>query len=199
MRNLRTALLAGAAAAVALSATPASALNIVLHADSTFANQPNGAAALYAFTKAANFWNQTLTNNVTLNFNVSYAALAPNVIGSTGSNRVDTATTAVYAGLAANAQTNLDHAAGANLVQLTSAGGISYRMPDSVTGVAGTGNGLGLETATRGSVFDSDNTYNNVVMYANTSNLKALGIQVDSPNTADASITFSSNFAFDFD
>lgn len=204
MRLVRTALLTGAAAVACVASAPASALNIVLHADSTFANQPNGAAALYAFQKAANFWNQTLNNNVTLNFNVSYAALAPNVIGSTGSNRVDTASTAVYAGLVANAQTNLDKVAVANLVPLTAAGGLSYRMPDSVTGVAGTGNGLGLETSTRGSVFDSDDTYNNRVMYTNTTENKILGLNYNVADSAfgndvDARITFSSNFAFDFD
>src|SRR6478735_10108701 len=118
MRFVRTALLTGAAIFSSAS-TPASALNIVLNPDSTFANQPNGAAALYAFEKAANFWNKTLTNDATLRFNVSYAALAPNVIGSTGSRRTDVLTSTVYAGLASNAKTNLDTVAVANLVPLT--------------------------------------------------------------------------------
>lgn len=204
MRFVRTALLTGAAAVACASATPASALNIVLNPDSSFASQPNGAAALYAFQKAANFWNTFLTNDATLRFNVSYAPLASGVIGSTGSNRVDTAAAQVYAGLAANAKTSLDQIAVANLVPLTAKGGVSYRMPDSVTGVAGTGNGLGLETSTRGSVFDNDDTYNNLVMYTNTAENKVLGLNFNVADTAfgnnvDARITFSSNFAFDFD
>lgn len=203
MGMLRTALCAGVAFA-AFASTPASALNIILNADSSFTNQPNGAAALLAFQKAANYWNQTLTNNTTLTFDVHYNPLGAGILGSTGSNRVDTAATQVYAGLANNAQTNLDAVAVANLTPLSAQGGVNYRMPDSVTGPAGAGQGLGLETTTRGSVFDNDNTYNNRVMYTNTAENKILGINYDPANTSfgnnvDADITFSSNFAFDFD
>lgn len=182
--------------------TPASALNIILNPDATFTNQPNGQAALLAFRKAANFWNKFLTNDATLLFNVSYAPLATNVIGSTGSNQVYTSVSGVYSALATHKGGALDDIAVANLRPLSAAGGLAYRMPDSVTGVAGTGQGLGLETVTRGSVLDNDDTDNNTLLYANTANLKALGVgfnvaDTDFGTNADASITFSSNFAFD--
>lgn len=197
------------ATGMAMWAMPASALNIVLNPDSSFTTQTNGAAAFAAFQTAANYWNRTLTNNVTLNFNVSYSALGAGILGSTGSNGIDTLTSGVYAGLAASQSKlagtgNLDAIAVANLRPLSAAGGLGYRMPDSKTGVAGTGTGLGLETVSRGSVYDNDDSYNNRYMSVNTANAKVLGINFDTKDTyfgttADASITFSSNFAFDFD
>lgn len=204
-KKLNGVLLAATAVSSLFAATPASALNIVLRADSSFTSSPNGAAALYAFQKAANFWNQTLTNNVTLNFNVSFANLGnPNVIGQTGSNALTLSTKSVYAGLASSSATALDSIAVANLRPLSAAGGVAYRMPDSVTGTAGAGNGLGLETVSRGSVYDNDDTYNNRFMAVNTANARALGLNFGAADTyngdnADADITFNSIFAFDFD
>ena len=202
-------LLAASALAVVISSTPASALNIVLRPDATFTGA-NGAAALNAFQKAANYWNQTLTNNATINIAVSFANLGnPNVIGQAGSNGITLSTASVYAalatqGAAANGGTALDAIAVANLRPLSAAGGVGYRMPDSVTGVAGTGTGLGLETVTRGSVYDNDDTYNNRFMSVNTANARALGIAFNDANTfngdfIDANITFNSVFAFDYD
>ena len=206
MNRVRTLMLASAMGAVAF-ATPASALNIVLKPDSTFSNSPNGAAALLGFQKAANYWNTVLTNNVTININVSFAALGTGILGSTGSSYDDVKVSQVYAALANNAKvanggTALDQIAVANLRPLTAAGGLGYRMPDSITGVAGTGTGLGLETVARGSVYDNDDSYNNLYMYTNTASLKVLGLagatNQATANSVDASITFSSNFAFDF-
>lgn len=198
----KLALCATAATGAIAIASPASALNIVLHADTSFANQPNGAAALQAFQVAAGYWNTTLTNNTTLNFNVSYAALGANIIGSTGSSRADVAVSDVYSALAHNSATALDSVAVANLHPLTAAGGLGYRRPGPVTPTApGSSNGLGLNTAA-GSIYDNDDTFDNTALYGNTANLKALGFTHDiygnALATTDASITFSSNFAFDF-
>lgn len=202
MRLLRSML--AATALTVCAATPASALNIILNADASFRTQPNGAAALFAFQKAANYWNQTLTNNTTLYFDVSYAPLASGVLGSTGSNAVYSSATDVYAGLrrsaqAANGGGALDQVAVANLRPLTAAGGVNYRMPapnDPVTG-------FGVNT-TPGSVFDNNNSANNLFLYSNTASNKVLGVNFTAADTdfgsaVDARITFSSNFAFDFD
>jgi hypothetical protein len=198
--SVRSALLA---AAVAAAPMPAHALNIVLNPDSSFSTQPNGAAALYAFQKAANYWNTVLTNNTTLVFDVSYAQLATNIIGSTGSNGIDVTTRSVYQGLATNAATALDAVTVPNLHPLTAAGGVGYRQPAPNTLFPGsTTNGLGLNT-TPGSVYDNDDTVNNTIIAANTANAKVLGIAFNAADTyngngSDASITFSSAFNFDF-
>lgn len=188
-----------AALAMMMSAVPASAVTIVLNPDNTFATAPNGAAALRDFQAAADFWNTSLSNNATINLNISFAALGAGIIGSTGSTRIDVSASDVYAALRSKGTSALDAAAVANLRPLSTAGGIGYRMPaSSIPNPGDPQNGLGLNT-TAGSIYDNDDTYNNQYLYANTANLKALGIGVINPEAADGKITFSSNFAFDFD
>jgi hypothetical protein len=80
-------------------------------------------------------------------------------------------------------------------------GGVSvvtpgYTHPDGVGNPFGTGNPYGIDNSTN--VYDHDGTFNNVAIGVTTANAKALGYAVD-PSTIDGSITFSSDFAFDFD
>lgn len=202
--RFKSALLAATAAATALTAVPANAVNIFLNADASFTSQPGGAQALFAFQKAANYWNQILTGDTRMTFNVSYAPLAAGVLAQAGSNSVVQSTRGVYDGLAGNAATALDATAVANLVPLSAAGGLGYRLPAPQTPFTpGSTNGLGLNT-TLGSIFDNDDTGNNRFMDVNTANARELGLRFDAAETSfgddsDADITFSSNFAFDFD
>jgi len=198
MKTLKNALLVvSAVSGIGLASTPAAAVNIILRPDSTFSNSPNGAAALFAFQKAANYWNQTLSGASgmqNININVSFASLAPNILGSTRSYAYDVSAASVYQSLAANAGGALDASAVNSLVPLTAAGGIGYRRAPGLDGTL-TGGGLNITT---GSVFDNNDSYNNRYLYANGANLKALGYDVGN-SAIDANITFSSNFAFDFD
>lgn len=198
MKTLKNALLvASALTGIAVAGTPAEAINIVLHPDATFTSASNGAEALYAFRKAANYWNQTLSgaNNMqTININISFASLAdPNVIGQAASTRYDVRASSVYSRLAANSATALDASAVASLVPLTANGGVGYRRAPALDGSL-TGEGLNITT---GSVFDNNDSYNNRYLYANGANLKALGYNIGQ-SAVDAQITFNSNFAFDF-
>ena len=207
MRFKKQGLIAAVALAASGASTPASALSIVLRTDNSFTSAPNGAAALFAFQKAANYWNQTITTNATLTFDVHFNALRAGVLGSTLSNTVDTSVASVYRQLAATGNSALDASTVASLRPLSAAGGLAYRTP----GVDANGN---LTTTLAGSVLDNNDTYNNRVMNANTSVDKGLGIGFNSDNSlfgflndngysyrrdADADITFSSTFAFDFD
>ncbi len=196
--------LAVTAAALALTnAAPASALNIILRdSQGSFAAQgARGQAALLAFQKAANFWNRTLTNNATINIDISFAALRPGVLGSTGSSSTVINVADVYAGLRNTGTTALDAIANANLSPLDANGGLRFRTNAAIAGTTGGADG----NVTK---FDGDGSNNNVFLDANTANLSALGIAIDESNTnrcstrvanADACISFSSNFAFDFD
>lgn len=191
----RTRLLHAIAAAAAIScAAPASALNIVL-VDSTnsFGTSPNGAAALLAFQKAANYWNKTLTNDVTLRFNISFDALPANVLGSTGSFTSTVAVTDVYAGLAATGTTALDAIAVANLSKLNADGGLTIRT-NNYYDVA---NKIGLQDAT---VTRTGDATINRYLDVNQSVVKALGLtsKTGPMNAYDAQIQFSSQFAFDY-
>lgn len=198
MKTLKNALLvASAMSGIAVASTPAQAVNIILRPDSSFSSSPNGAAALFAFQKAANYWNQTLSGAggmQNININVSFASLGANILGSTRSYAYDVSAASVYQSLAANAGGAHDASAVASLVPLTAAGGIGYRRAPALDGTL-TGGGLNITT---GSVFDNNDSYNNLYLYANGANLKALGYDVGN-SAIDASITFSSNFAFDFD
>ena len=194
-------------ASVAISSfvvsTPASALNIILRdSQGSFAAQgARGQSALLAFQKAANFWNRTLTNNATINIDISFAALRPGVLGSTGSSSTVVNVTDVYAGLRSTGTTALDAIATANLSPLDANGGLRFRTNAPIAGTLGGADG----NVTK---FDGDGSANNIFLDANTANLSALGIAIDEANTnrcstrvanADACISFSSNFAFDFD
>ena len=192
-----------AAAAAAVCMAPASAANIVLwDTTNSFGKAPNGAAALFAFQKAANYWNQTLTNDVTINIQISFDSLAAGVLGSTLSYKQDVLISDTYAALKANAAqagaSQLDKIAAANLTPLNANGSLAMRV-NQYKDVA---NKWGYDT-NAGSVLNSRDGYLNQVLYANQSVVKALGLTgVAGPkgnNQFDAKMSFSSNFAFDFD
>jgi len=198
MKTLKNLLLvASAISGITIASTPADAITIVLRPDSTFTTAQNGAAALYAFQKAANYFNKTLNGVAgaqTININVSFAALRAGVIGQAGSTRYDVSTASLYQALAANAAGALDASAVNSLVPLTAAGGVGFRRAPAADGTL-TGTGLDIATS---SVFDNNDSYNNRYLYANGANLKALGYDIGN-SAVDAAITFSSEFAFDFD
>jgi hypothetical protein len=210
--KLKVVLSGAAAIGMTASSVPAQALAIVLNPDSGFATASNGAAALYGFQKAANYWNNVITTDVSLRFDIHFGDLGPNVLGGTYSNTYDTLASKTYAQMAVKSQSALDALAVGNLTPLTAEGGVAYRGP-------GTG-ATGLLSAASSSVLDNNDTYNNKYINANTAVDKALGIAVDYGSSlfrfindayvndptfeplnilADGDITFSSSFAFDFD
>ncbi|MCV2360717.1 NF038122 family metalloprotease [Paucibacter sp. TC2R-5] len=185
-----------AAAAAAACVLPAGAANIVLiDSSNSFSSSPNGAAALFAFQKAANYWNQTLTNNVTVNIEIGFKALNPGVLGQAGSESRVVSTADVYAGLAATGTTALDAIAVANLSKLNAGGGVSMRT-NQFYDVA---NKIGV--ADNITTLRSGNLNINNYLDVNQSVIKALGLtsKVAPLSKYDASITFSNQFAFDFD
>lgn len=191
----RTRLLHALAAAAAIScAAPAVALDIVLvDPTNSFGTSPNGAEALLAFQKAANYWNKTLTNNVTVKIEIGFNALEDGVLGSTRSYSSIVAVSDVYQGLAHTGTTALDAIAIANLSKLNAGGGLTIRT-NNYYDVA---NKIGLQDAT---VTRTGNAYINNYLDVNQSVIKALGLtnQVAPLNKYDASIQFSSQFAFDY-
>jgi len=191
----RTRLLHALATAAALvCAAPASALDIILvDPTNSFGTSPNGADALLAFQKAANYWNKTLTNNVTLRFEIGFNALPTGVLGSTSSYSNIVAVSDVYAGLAATGTTALDAIAVANLSKLNAGGGLTIRT-NNYLDVA---NKIGIQDAT--TTRTGNATINNY-LDVNQSVVKALGLtSVAGPmRSYDARIQFSSTFGFDY-
>ena len=183
-----------AAAVTAAFAVPAFAANIILvDENNSFGTSPDGAAALYAFQKAANYWNQTLANNVTIRINIGFDNLGTGILGSTSSNQSDVKVSSVYSALASTGTSALDSIAVANLSKLDAQGNLSMR----VSNYADTVNQTGINTAS--SRLSTGSSVMNQYLSANTSVLKALNLSTNQPaNTYDASIHFSKNFAFDY-
>jgi PEP-CTERM motif len=190
-----------ATAAVLGVATPAHALNIIL-TDTTgsfAAAGAKGQAALLAFRKAANFWNQTITSTATINIEIGFANLGANVLGSTGSSSTGANVTDVYSRLRAVGNSSLDATATANLFPLNSNGSLKF-----TTNAARFTSGAGALTNT--TFVDNNNSTNNRVLDVNTANAKVLGLAIDNTNrcsttlaSADGCINFSNTFNFDFD
>lgn len=168
--------------AVAASATAlapsAHALSFVF---TDVGSTPMTAVQLAAFQAAGNYWSSKLNDNVTIYMNIAFSSLGSGILGSTGSNF----TTVTYA----NFKTNL-------IADATSA--------NDALAVANLQAGPALSFfATQGDLsvrFDNDGSVNNTLLGITTANAKAVGLNPGTSATnPDANITFSTNFAFDFD
>lgn len=182
-------LAAAAAVALSLGATSsANAANIVLN---NVGGVTPGSDAAIGFSKAAAFWSHMLTNNVTINLNVGYGPLGAGILGSTSSPRVGVFTEDVEALLAANANKSaLDVQAVANMPTLDANGALSV-----ITSGYKNAAKQGVDTTTK--LLDADGSANNYGLALTRANAKALGFT--GLTGADATITFSSSFSFDFD
>jgi hypothetical protein len=146
-----------------------------------------GSPAEQGFQIAAGYWGSLFTNNATINLGVKFAPLATGIIGSTGSTRMDytvanweTAINATKSGSALDQSIVLPTLNGGGISGLTVGVGAGGNNDTSVSALLN-----GTQTASK-------------VLYANSSVVKALGGTVSDPTALDGSITFSSNFAFDF-
>ncbi len=180
----------GTATGLTMGAAPAAALTFDLV---DYNGSVRGTPAEIGFRIATDYWSSVLTNDVTVRLEIGYNALAPNVIGSTGSTRYGASTAAIYQQLAVTGDSRLDAIAANNMMPLTFAGGLQGITSGYVDAV----NKIGIDTTMR--VFDADDSANNLVMGVNGATLKALGFTGFDPLRRDAQVNFSSNFAFDFD
>lgn len=196
--ELRRALLGTALATAAIigAASPAHAVNIVFADDGTVA----GSAAEFGFNVAARYWESVLTNDVTVNLNISFASFGdPNIIGGASSRLFLMNIQDYQSALSASGTTALD---ATKVLAPLSAGGVglggaSTGAVDVITpGYVDPVNKLGIDNSKQ--VFDNDKSFNNSVVAVNSSVIKAIGL-TGLPAGADGDIQFSSDFAFDFD
>jgi len=194
----------------ALSAVP---LLVLLSSTAAFAVEPSvkivlintggveaGTDAFYGFKTAAKFWEQHLTaaQPTTITFAVGFSRLPPDVLGSTGSNYTTRSVQSVEGRIVSSGRTALDAQVAGNLPGLTpgqyGVGALDVYTP-GYTGIDPVNGPYGIDNATR--VYDTDGSINNSYIALTTANAKALGYGI-APGTVDASISFSSEFAFDF-
>ncbi len=177
------------AAMITLAAVPANAvvINLIDQGGVT------GSKAQQGFQIAAAYWGSILTNNATINLGVSFASLGNGIIGSTGSTRAD------YSVAKWESQINATKSGSAIdqsivLPTLTN-GGASF-----ITNGTTTINGVTNDDTTK-LAYDNGATTSSKTLYLNTANIKAIGGTATGVNSKsiDGNVTFSSNFAFDFD
>jgi len=183
--KMRSVLLASATAVALSAAAPASALTIVLND----IGGVTGSAAASGFAAAAKYWESVISNDVTLTFNVGFSDLGPNVLGGTSSTLATFVPIADYYDLlAATGNSAIDAAAVANLSPLDGAGGVDVIVPGYFSGTEG------IDPTT--SRLAPDDAISQTLALS-TANVKALIGDVDF-GVEDATIEFSSTFAFDF-
>lgn len=149
-----------------------------------------GSPAALGFKIAASYWESVLTNNVTLHFDVGFAHLGPGILGGTNANLyTNVGIGSYYGALAANATSPLDATVLSHLAPLSANGSVAaivpaYAKPATLDGVAG----AGTRVTPDGKAISS-------TLAISTANAQALGAAAAS---VDATIQFSSDFAFDF-
>jgi hypothetical protein len=194
-------------------ATPASAANIILRdTNGTFAAAgARGQAALFAFQKAANFWNTTLTNNITVNLEINFGSLPNGGLGFTATSGAVIVVEDVYNALRATGTTALDRIAVANLSPLNADGTFNFRT-NAPLDPSVNGGFVGGGADPNRTFLDNNASSNNFFLDVNSANLKAIGIDqfgTFGPATAnrcsqafflaDSCITINSDIDYDFD
>ncbi len=180
-----------AVAAVALTAPAQAKLKINLIDDGTVA----GTKAQEGFRIAAAYWENVLTSDAIVNFKVGFDHLGSDILGQTGSSLSTYVPIGAYQNaLAHTGNSALDAVAVANLSSLSANGSVNVTVPDYLNALTLSG------VATSGSRIAPDGQAISNTMAISTANLKAL---VGTGNAAlnatiDGEITFSSDFAFDF-
>ena len=189
--RMKALLVCGAAAAAMVSsqAIAGPTINLI---DNGFAGTPAQQAQFRAgFQIAAYYWSSILTNNVTINLGVGTASLGSGIIGSTGSTRADYSV--------ANWETRV------NATKSGSAIDSSIVLPTLTNGGASfITNGVNAATSNDDLTklrYDNAATTSSKMLYLNSSVIKAIGGSASGVNSAsiDGNVTFSTNFAFDFD
>ena len=172
---------------VLLSAN-ASATSINLNYDPAEFSDAKGQQALEGFEQAANYWRWMFSDQITVNLDISFAELDPNVIGSTGSTNALFYYQDVANAMIGDATSAADGMAVSSLTCEDQGAGVCARSF--------------LDTEASGTVLDNDGSVDNFALALTQANAKALGFTsgvTGAFEASDANITFSSNFAFDFD
>ncbi len=138
------------------------------------------------FTTAGNIWAGYFRDDMTLNVNIDYPSMGYNILGSTNIETLGYYYADVRTALQFDRTSADDFLAASNL---PAGPNLSFLTNDASTGVL---------------VVDANDTANNAVLDVPRANAKALGFTYEgiiTPNDAalDASISFSSDFDWDFD
>lgn len=140
------------------------------------------------FQAAADFWSTKFSDNITVNLDIGFTTLGAGILGSAGSENEVYSYSQFRAAIASDITSADDATFSAGLP-----GGSSFN--PYINRTFNNPNGSGSATG----YLDNDGDANNTQVRINRATAKALGLLSGVTALADASITFSSLFSFDFD
>lgn len=143
--------------------------------------------AVAAFQQAADRWSAILDNPITVNINIAFSPLSGQTLGSTNTIKQLSTYTAFQTALASHATSADDARAVASLPAGASFGMLINRTYENP-------NGIGSAIP----YLDNNESINNSYIRMTTANAKVLGLRAANDSRTDASITFSSSYAWDF-
>jgi len=157
----------------------------------TPAQQQLAANVVAGFIAAGDLWRTYFTDAITINVTIDFQSLGAGILGQAGSETdeldwYDAGASPVRTALINDATSAADAMMIANL-QTVNSGGLDMMTIDTAN------------SPTYPRVRDHDGSGNNVALDVTRANLKALGLIAGNDPAEDASITFSSNFTWDFD
>jgi hypothetical protein len=193
-RSLERAFMVAAAFLPVFVSFPARALSFNLTCRNAFEATVNcsdpsafNQTAFNGFLGAAQRWSNLFADPITVNLSIGFNPLGPNILGQASSTTQLTSYGQLRSALN-NDKTSADDTTAFNSLPTT---------PDVdllINRTRNSPNGIGSSTP----YLDNDADANNTIFDINTANLKALGL-LGATSTADVTITFSRDFAFDFD
>jgi len=157
----------------------------------TFSFSPNAGTpqnVCDGFAAAGAMWSAAISDNVTVNLTIDYQALGAGILGSASSSSQSFTYTAVRDALIADAVSANDILSSSSLP-----GGNSIDMMINYTSNSPFGNGSATP------YLDNDGDANNTTINMTIANAKALGLIAGNNPVSSGIITFSSNYAWDFD
>lgn len=149
-----------------------------------------GTAARAAFEMAAQRFVDAFSDNVVINIDVSFAQLSSGVLGTTGTSQTNQTYASVRSALINGATSSGDASSAATLGTRLSF--LSNEQGNCVTRVGC----VGVDPLSR--TLDNDGTADNLNLAMSRANAKALGL-MSYVDGRDATIAFSSRYAWDFD
>lgn len=167
---------------------------LVFNFNTPDAGKAPSAEALQGFNDAADIWSAALTDNIEINFDLYWEALAPGVVGSASSNFYSDSYSNVRSALISDASSTDDTTSSGTLP----AGSVDVYINRTSNNPNGANSATPFVDSDTTDV-DFDGTSNNEVVRMTRSNAKALGLIGATDAGVDADINFSSAFSFDFD
>lgn len=175
---LRHCAIAAAATCPIWNIATTRALTINLNAPATMSAQ-----AVSAFRVAADRWQANFTDNVTVNIDINFLTLAPNVLGSTSTQRVNFSFATVRNGMTSDISSADDTLAVASLPSTST-------LPRLINFTSNNPNGAA-------SLVPYLQSPGGATISMAKANARAIGLSTNA--ASDAAISFSNQYAFDFD